>query len=163
MPLTAPPVVPPHIRELARVLHDLSRGIARLGPAQVGLVPLPATEVAVLRAVMAEPDRSVSEVAAALSMQTSNVSAAVRSLSERGLVDKRPSSHDGRVTLLRPTAKALKERDDIERAIAGTIYAALVGVSEGSVDALLRAVPAMEELTIEMSAQAAGRLPVSAP
>ncbi|BBW99451.1 MarR family winged helix-turn-helix transcriptional regulator [Mycolicibacterium moriokaense] len=158
-----PSVVPPHIRELALVLHDLSRGIARLGPAQVGLVPLPATEVAVLRAVIAEPDRSVSEVAAALSMQTSNVSAAVRSLSKRSLVDKRPSAHDGRVTLLRPTAKALKEHSAIERAIAGTIYAALKGVSDGSVEALLRAGPAMKELTNAMSAQAAGRVPVSAP
>ncbi|WP_445271236.1 hypothetical protein, partial [Streptomyces sp. DSM 41634] len=59
---TSPPADGSRLRELALVLHDLSWRIARLGPAQVGVDPLPASELAVLRSIMEQPDRSVSEV-----------------------------------------------------------------------------------------------------
>jgi DNA-binding MarR family transcriptional regulator len=153
----APSAVPQHVRELALALHDLSWRIARFGPAQVGVTPLPSTELAVLLAVMQQPGSSVSEVAAAMSMQSSNVSAAVRLLTARGLVTKQPSPRDGRVTLLRPTERAQKDRDLIENAVAGTIYAALGEVSDDAVRALLDAVPAMLELAKAVSTNVAGR------
>ncbi|MCG5433745.1 MarR family winged helix-turn-helix transcriptional regulator [Mycobacterium sp. MYCO198283] len=148
----------PTLHELALALHDLSWRVARFGPAQVGIDPLPATELAVLRAVMMTPGGSVSDVAAALSMQSSNVSAAVRVLVNRGLVDKQPSPTDGRVTLLRPTAKALDERDVIEKAIAGTLVAALGEISEDGVRALVDAVPAMRELAVAVTTQVGQRM-----
>jgi DNA-binding MarR family transcriptional regulator len=146
-------------RELALALHDVSWRVARLGPADVGVEPLPATELAVLRAVMDQPGRSVSDVASSMSMQSSNVSAAVRALVGRGLVDKRPDADDRRVTLLRPTAQALKNRDAIEKAIAGTIFAALANMPTRDVEALMNAVPAMRRLAAEVTAHVGSRTP----
>lgn len=143
---------PPHthgdqLRELALVLHDLSWRIARFGPAQVGVDPLPASELAVLRSILEQSDRSVSDVAESLSMQNSNVSAAVRSLIGRGLVDKRVADNDRRVYLLAPTARALRERDQIEEAIAATVSAALASIPKDDLRALEKAAPALQALT----------------
>ncbi|WP_199254124.1 MarR family winged helix-turn-helix transcriptional regulator [Mycolicibacterium mengxianglii] len=145
-------------RALALALHDLAWRIARLGPAEVGVTPLPATELAVLRAVIDQPDRSVSDVASAMSMQPSNVSAAVRALVTRGLVQKCPDPHDRRVTLLRPTAQALKNRESIETAIAGTIFAALANMTDEHVTLLMNAIPAMRTLATEVTTHVGGRI-----
>jgi DNA-binding MarR family transcriptional regulator len=145
-------------RELALALHDVSWLVARLGPAEVGVEPLPATELSVLRAVMDQPDRSVSEVASSMSMQSSNVSAAVRALVARELVEKRPDPNDRRVTLLRPTAQALENRDAIEASIAGTIFAALANLAAEDVAALVDAVPAMRKLAAEVTAHVGSRM-----
>ncbi|BBY18750.1 hypothetical protein MLIT_43420 [Mycolicibacterium litorale] len=145
-------------RELALALHDLSWRLARLGAAQVGLEPLPASEVAVLRAVIDEPGRSVSEVAGVTNMQSSNVSTAVRALMDRGLIDKRADPRDRRVSLLEPTARALAEREAIEDAIAGSVSAALAELPAATVDALVAAIPAMRELTIQVAKTMPGRV-----
>jgi len=134
-------------RDLALALHELSWRIARFGPAQVGLEPLPASEVAVLRAVLEQPGRGVSDAAASIAMQPSNVSAAVRSLVARGLIEKRPDPDDKRMTLLHPTARARKDRSAIETALAGSVSQALGELSDEHVGALLRAVPAMRALS----------------
>ncbi|WP_197376240.1 MarR family winged helix-turn-helix transcriptional regulator [Mycolicibacterium baixiangningiae] len=144
-------------RELALALHDLSWRIARFGPAQVGLEPLPASELAVLRAVIEEPGRSVSEVAAATNMQSSNVSTAVRGLMDRGLLDKRADARDRRVSLLEPTARALAERDAIENAIAGSVSAALTELPAAAVEALVAAIPALRALTTQVAPSLTGR------
>lgn len=135
------------LRELAMVIHDLSWRIARLGPTEFGLDPLPASELSVLRAVLDQPNRSVSEVAESLSMQASNASAAVRSLTERGLVTKQVDDNDRRVYRLAPTARAIRERDQIENAVAATVSAALAAIPDHLVKALDDAAPAMRALT----------------
>jgi DNA-binding MarR family transcriptional regulator len=145
-------------RELALTLHDVAWRVARLGPAEVGVAPLPATELAVLRAVLDQPDQSVSEVASLMSMQSSNVSAAVRALAARGLLEKCPDPRDRRITLLRPTPQAVKNRDAIENAIAGTIFAALAKMSEEHVALLINAIPAMRQLAAEVTTHVGGRL-----
>ncbi|WNG89814.1 MarR family winged helix-turn-helix transcriptional regulator [Mycobacterium sp. ITM-2016-00317] len=145
------------LRELALTLHDLSWRIARFGPAQAGVEPLPASELAVLRAVMDQPGRAMSEVAQSLAMQPSNVSAAVRALHDRGLVEKRPAAHDRRVTLLAPTPRALKEREQIEASITATVSAALASLPAEQADALRRALPALRALA-EQVGTAAWRL-----
>ncbi|WP_193045638.1 MarR family winged helix-turn-helix transcriptional regulator [Mycolicibacterium baixiangningiae] len=144
-------------RELALALHDLSWRIARFGPAQVGLEPLPASELAVLRAVIEEPGRSVSEVAAATNMQSSNVSTAVRGLMDRGLLNKCADARDRRVSLLEPTARALAERDAIENAIAGSVSAALRELPAAAVEALVAAIPALRALTTQVAPSLTGR------
>ncbi|MGE2834378.1 MarR family winged helix-turn-helix transcriptional regulator [Mycobacterium sp. SMC-4] len=149
-----PPSRAEDLRALALVIHDLSWRIARFGPAQVGVTPLPASELAVLRTVMDQPGRSVSEVAQSLAMQQSNASAAVRSLVERGLVDKRPDANDRRISLLEPTPRALSERSQIEDAIAATVSAALETLSADHAAALREAVPAMQALTEQVGVQA---------
>jgi DNA-binding MarR family transcriptional regulator len=113
----------------------------------------------VLHASLKQPDQSVSEVAASMSMQSSNVSAAVRALAGRGLVEKCPDPRDRRVTLLRPTTQALIDRDAIENAIAGTILAALANMPSEDVEALVTAIPAMRKLAAEVTAHVGSRLP----
>ncbi|MBX5487577.1 hypothetical protein MHAS_00543 [Mycolicibacterium hassiacum DSM 44199] len=140
------------VRELAAVLHGLAWRIARLGPAKAGVEPLPSSELAVLRAIMDAPGCCVSDVAASVSMQSSNVSAAVRALVERGLVDKHQHEQDRRITVLRPTPRALAEREAIEEAVLGTVSAALAPLSPESVAALMNAIPAMRELTDQVAA-----------
>lgn len=134
-------------RALALALHDLSWRIAKFGPAKVGLEPLPASELTVLRAVMEQPGRSVSEVAAVTDMQSSNVSTAVRSLMDRGLLAKHADPADRRVSLLEPTPRALTERDAIEDAVAHWVSTALAGLPAAEVNALVVAVPAIRALT----------------
>ena len=151
--------MPDDLRHLALSLHDASWRIARLGPAEVGVEPLPTTELAVLRAVMDRPDQSVSEVATSMSMQSSNVSAAVRALVEHGLVAKAADPHDRRITHLRPTAQALKNRDAIENAVAGTIFAALAKMPDEHVALLVNAIPALRTFSAAITAQMGGRTP----
>jgi DNA-binding MarR family transcriptional regulator len=148
----------PQLRELALLLHDLSWRVARFGPSQVGVQPLPASELAILRAVMDQPGRSVSDVAVLLSMQTSNVSAAVRSLTERGLMEKRAAATDRRMTLLYPTRRALGERDRIEQAAAAVVADALATLSPRDLRALQAAQPAVRALC-----DAVAKVPHSAP
>ena len=150
-------VTPKHAeqhRELALLLHDLSWRFARFGPAQVGLDPLPASELTVLRSVLDDPGRSVSDVAHGLQMQTSNVSAAVRSLIERGLLEKRVDTDDRRIALLTPTPRALADREQIEDAIAASITTVLRAISNEHVDALTSAVPAFRALIDQVGAAA---------
>ncbi|ORB25586.1 MarR family winged helix-turn-helix transcriptional regulator [Mycolicibacterium parafortuitum] len=148
-----PPPGAEQLRELALALHDVSWRIARFGPAQAGVDPLPASELAVLRTVMDHPDRPMSEVAQTLSMQPSNVSAAVRNLLERGLVEKHPHPHDRRVSLLSPTRKALRNRDRIEETIAATVSAALGAIPAEHAEALTGALPALRALAAALGSQ----------
>ncbi|MBW0124416.1 MarR family winged helix-turn-helix transcriptional regulator, partial [Pseudonocardia oceani] len=77
-----------HLRSIAAAVHVLSRSLHRRGVAQVGLDVLPPSESEVLAQIGSRPGSSVSEIARALRLQTSNVSTAVRGLVARGLVDR---------------------------------------------------------------------------
>ncbi|MCV7211279.1 MarR family winged helix-turn-helix transcriptional regulator [Mycolicibacterium canariasense] len=134
------------IRELALALHELSWRLTRFGPIRAGLDPLPSSELAVLRAIVDEPGLSVSDVAAAVAMQSSNVSAAIRALVERGLVSKTPREDDRRVSMLHPTLKARNDKRAIDDALADGIVEVLAGLPAESVAALLSAAPAMRGL-----------------
>ncbi|QYL24824.1 MarR family winged helix-turn-helix transcriptional regulator [Mycolicibacterium diernhoferi] len=140
------------IRDLAVTLHDLSWRISRFAPAQVGLDPLPASELLVLRAVMDDPGRSVSEVATAVAMQPSNVSAAVRGLCGRGLLEKRVDPADRRVSLLHPTARASGDRTAIEDVVVQTVTAALAELPREAIELLLTATPTLRELAVQVAA-----------
>jgi DNA-binding MarR family transcriptional regulator len=133
-------------RRLALALYDLSWRLQRLGPARLSLEPLPTSEVAVLRAVLEHPGRGVSDVATSVAMQPSNVSAALRSLVARDLVEKRPDPRDKRMALLYPTAKSLGHRAAIEDELSSSVAEVLTALSDEQVSALLRAVPAMRAL-----------------
>lgn len=113
------------LRVLAVALHDLARGVRLAQGDAAGLPPLPPTEFEVMRYVDAHPGSSVGGVAAALDLRQSNVSAAVRGLADRGLVERRSDADDRRVTRLHPTPLAAERRDPVERAWATTLGEAL--------------------------------------
>lgn len=124
------------LRELAVALHDLSRAVRQAQGTQDGPPRLPPTEFEVLRYVAARPGTSVGGVAAALDLRQSNVSAAVRGLVARGLVERAADPDDGRVTRLRPTALAERHKDPVEEGWGRTLAAALAGLSRADAAAV---------------------------
>ena len=142
---TSPPADPP-IRELPTVLRDLAWTVHRLMPEVAELEPLPTTELVVLKQILGAPGITVTELARALGMRHSNVSATVRSLLARELVVRRPSPHDGRVGLLMPTDGALTNHEAIETVWSGTVRSAMRSLTDEQVRALEAAAPALEAL-----------------
>lgn len=146
------------LRTIASAVHVLSRSLHRRGVAQVGLDVLPPSESEVLQQIRARPGSSVSEVARALRLQTSNVSTSVRGLVARGLVDRTPDADDQRRTLLHLSPAALRHRELLEKAWA-TILTDLFRDLDPSDAAHLRAAaPALERLARAVTADPARTL-----
>jgi DNA-binding MarR family transcriptional regulator len=127
------------LRRLAVALHDLSRAVRQAQGVQDGPPRLPPTEFEVMRYVAAHPGTSVGGAAAGLDLRQSNVSAAVRGLVARGLVDRAADPADGRVTRLQPTTLAERHRDPVEEGWARTLARALAGLPDADADAVRRA------------------------
>lgn len=102
---------PDDLRVLAVAIQDLARAVRQ---SESGPPRLPATELEIIRYVDAHPGSSVGAVAEALGLQQSNVSAAVRGLVERGLVERTADADDRRVARLRSTALAGRNREVVE-------------------------------------------------
>lgn len=114
------------LRQLASALHDLSRAVRREQDSEAGGLPgLPPTEFEVMRYVDRHPGTSVGGAAEALGLRQSNVSAAVRGLAGRGLVERVADAADRRVARLHPTPLARRRRETVEQAWARTLETAL--------------------------------------
>ncbi|WP_141921508.1 MarR family winged helix-turn-helix transcriptional regulator [Haloactinospora alba] len=79
-------------------------------------------------------------------MEQSNLSAAVRSLAERGLLTRGSSPTDRRVTRLLPTEKSLAAKESINTVWSGTIQSAMARLSDDQVAALRAASGALHAL-----------------
>jgi DNA-binding MarR family transcriptional regulator len=99
-----------------------------------------------MRLLVRQPGLSVSEVASALELQSSNVSTAMRSLVARGLIERRRDERDGRVTLLYPTRKAITHRNRQEAAWGEELTRCLARLPDAEREQLLTAAPALEAL-----------------
>lgn len=133
-------------RELAMLLRDLSWTIHRRVPEVTGIDPLTSTDLAVLKHVLDAPGMTVTELSRDMALKQSNASAAVRTLTERGLVTRESSPSDRRVSRLFPTDKALDQDEAIADAWAGPIRKALAGLDEPETAALDAAVQALRTL-----------------
>jgi DNA-binding MarR family transcriptional regulator len=140
-------------RLLAVALHEAGRSFRRGGEAAAGLAPLPPTELEVVRAVGDHPGIRVSDVAAALALQPSNVSTAVRALVGRGLVVREVDPGDRRAVRLRQTDQAVRDRDALEAAWAGMVGAALAELSAEQRSVLAGAGPALRALSDQLTRQ----------
>jgi DNA-binding MarR family transcriptional regulator len=138
-------------RELAVVLHDLSRVFRDRGPAEAGLEPLPPTDLAVMRCIAHHRGSRVSDVADALGLAPNNVSTSVRSLTARGLVVREPDPHDRRAVRLHPTEKALADRAAIEAAWGRRVETAFAGLGDDQRQALRAALGALQALSEELA------------
>ncbi|HUB76918.1 MAG TPA: MarR family transcriptional regulator [Solirubrobacteraceae bacterium] len=99
-------------RALAVALYDLAWLLPRtVGAAADDPDHLPQSELEVMRLLVRRPGLSVNEIARELGMQSSNVSATLRTLVMRGLLERRRDGVDGRVTRLHATARAIAIRD----------------------------------------------------
>lgn len=102
-------------KDLAVALFDLAWLLPRtIGAADDEVLPL--SELEVMRLLVRRPGLKVGEVASELELQPSNVSAAIRALVARGLLERRRDEHDARVVRLHPTPEAIARRDRREQA-----------------------------------------------
>jgi DNA-binding MarR family transcriptional regulator len=133
-------------REVAVLLRDLAWTIHRRVPDVSGIDPLPSTELAVLKHILEAPGMTVTELSRRMALKQSNTSAAVRVLTERGLVTRESSPSDRRISRLVPTPEALAKDEAIEDAWAGPIRSGLAGLSAEEADALGAAASALQAL-----------------
>jgi DNA-binding MarR family transcriptional regulator len=134
-------------RDLAVTLFDLAWLLPRtIGAASLGDGGLPFSELEVMRLLVRQPGLSVGEVAKALDLQSSNTSAAVRSLVARGLIERRRDERDGRMTRLYATRKAIAHRDRQETAWGEQVARLLGELPDSERERLLAAAPALEAL-----------------
>jgi DNA-binding MarR family transcriptional regulator len=147
-----PPAV--RSRELAVALHDIAWLLPRkLDPwAEAGLDPLPSSELEVMRLLVRAPGLSVGEVAQELGMRPSNASATIRSLMVRGLIERKPDEHDGRISRLTPTARAQAIRRQREEAWGVLLRTRLRHLPPEDVTRLLDAAGPLEALAAALSA-----------
>ncbi|MCC3278509.1 MarR family transcriptional regulator [Arthrobacter sp. zg-Y40] len=117
--------VPEAQRSVADLLRDLAWNIHRRAPEITGIDPLPATELALLKHVLDAPGLTVTEVARLMGLKQSNASAAVRTLTERGLLTRSSSPTDRRVSHLVPTEEARAQNEAIAAAWSGPVRAAI--------------------------------------
>lgn len=133
-------------RELAVLLRDLAWTIHRRVPDVTGIAPLPSTELAVLKHILEAPGMTVTELSRHMGLKQSNTSAAVRVLTERGLVTREGSPTDRRISRLIPTEEARAQDEAIEDAWAGPIRSSLAGLSSREAAALDAAGEALQAL-----------------
>jgi DNA-binding MarR family transcriptional regulator len=88
-----------HVLEIAREIQF--RGYA--SPEAVSLTP---SEGTVMRYLFPHPGALPSQVAFATGLQRSNLSAVLRGLEEKGLIDRVADPDDGRLVRIHPTTKA---------------------------------------------------------
>lgn len=136
---------------LASVLHDLSWTIQRLDPVEdLGIERLPAPELTILKEVDRRPGIGVTALAELLAMQQSNVSSAVRTLVDRGLVARTPSPTDRRVARLHVTEQMVRNRTRIEAAWSSRITQALAKLPKAASAQLISVAPALALLMSEL-------------
>jgi len=137
------------VKELAVTLFDLAWLLPRtVGAWRPGEGGLPLSELEAMRLLVRQPGLSVGEVAAALGLQSSNVSATVRSLVAQGLIERQRDERDGRMTRLRPTRKAIAHRDQQEAAWGEELARRLAELPDAERERLLAAAPALEALAV---------------
>lgn len=140
------PDAEPDPAAFAAAVHAMVLRLRRLGERRLGMELLPTSELEVLVHLGNHPDTTVTAVARDLGLQSSNVSTTVQHLVTKGLVERRPDPQDGRRTLLRPTARAEADREQIEGAWAAVIGEFLDDLPADQRSAALAATPALVRL-----------------
>jgi DNA-binding MarR family transcriptional regulator len=100
------PLTDAELAELADTVLRVSREVDPHGWRAPDIVPLTGTEALVMRWVDMHPGTSPSATADATALRRSNLSAAVRSLVAKDMVDRRADPRDARLVQLFPTARA---------------------------------------------------------
>lgn len=151
-------------RALAVALFDLAWLLPRtIGAEERAPDPLPRSELEVMRLLGRRPGTGVNTVAKELGLHASNVSASVRSLVDRGLVERRESPDDRRQVLLFLTPAAQAVREARERAWGGQLEALLDQLPADDRSRILAAVPSLVALAHSLSGHPADPLGAGSP
>jgi DNA-binding MarR family transcriptional regulator len=106
-----------HVLEIAREIQF--RGYA--SPEGVSLTP---SEGTVMRYLFPHPGALASQVADATGLQRSNLSAVLRGLEEKGLIERVADPEDGRWVRIHPTAEAIRNYELVRREWASIVATA---------------------------------------
>jgi DNA-binding MarR family transcriptional regulator len=109
-----------HVLEIAREIHFRSY----TSPEAVSLTP---SEGTVMRYLFPHPAALPSQVAHATGLQRSNLSAVLRGLEEKGLIERVPDSEDGRWVRIHPTARAIRNYAVVRHEWASAVATAADG------------------------------------
>ncbi|MBF4588993.1 MarR family transcriptional regulator [Curtobacterium sp. VKM Ac-1395] len=128
------------LADLADLVLRVSREIDPNGSSALDVVPLTGTEVLVLRWVDMHPGTSPSATAEATALQRSNLSAALRSLVAKGMVDRCVDPRDARLVQLFATEQAAANIRVLRAHWAGKLRAALGDIADDDLDRVTDAV-----------------------
>jgi DNA-binding MarR family transcriptional regulator len=106
-----------HVLEIAREIQF--RGYT--SPEAMSLTPLEGT---VMRYLFPRPGALPNQVASATGLQRSNLSAVLRGLEEKGLIERVADPEDGRWVRIHPTAKAIRNYELVRREWASAVATA---------------------------------------
>jgi DNA-binding MarR family transcriptional regulator len=106
-----------HVLEIAREIQF--RGYT--SPEAVSLTP---SEGTVMRYLFRHPGALPSQVASATGLQRSNLSAVLRGLEEKGLIERVADPDDGRWVRIHPTAKAIRNYELVRSEWASAVASA---------------------------------------
>jgi DNA-binding MarR family transcriptional regulator len=139
---------------LAIALYDLAWLLPRtVGADEARRDPMPPTELEIMKLLVRRPGLSVTEVARDLGLQPSNVSTAVRSLADSGMIERRTHENDARIGRLHPTKLAVRNRRAREEAWGRSLEHVLDGLPADSARRLRGAVPALEALAAALAGE----------
>jgi DNA-binding MarR family transcriptional regulator len=110
--------------ELADHVLEIAREIQFRGYTSPEAVSLTPSEGTVMRYLFPNPGALPSEVAFATGLQRSNLSAVLRGLEEKGLVERMADPEDGRWVRIHPTAKAISNYALVRREWGAAMAAA---------------------------------------
>jgi DNA-binding MarR family transcriptional regulator len=96
-------------QHVPEILFDTSANIRLRGPTEAGLAELPPSELEVLRLVSMHPGCGILFITEHTKMRQANASTTVRSLVERGLLQKQVDPRDRRAVQLSPTPQASQD------------------------------------------------------
>ena len=96
-------------QHVPEILFDTSANIRLRAPTEAGLAELPPSELEVLRLVSMHPGCGILFITEHTKMRQANASTSVRSLVERGLLQKQVDPRDRRAVKLWPTPQASQD------------------------------------------------------
>jgi DNA-binding MarR family transcriptional regulator len=130
---------------VAETLFDTSANIRLRAPTAAGLAELPPSEIEVLRLVNMHPGCGILFITEHTKMRQANVSTTVRSLVERGLLQKQVDPRDRRAVQLWPTPQASDDlralREVWDKRIRGALAA--TGITEAEYHEFARVLTAL--------------------
>ena len=113
--------------EFADHVLEIAREIQVRGYTSPEAVSLTSSEGTVMRYLFRHPGALPSEVASATGLQRSNLSAVLRGLEEKGLVDRVADPEDGRWVRIQPTRQAIRNYALVRREWGSAVAAAAEG------------------------------------
>jgi DNA-binding MarR family transcriptional regulator len=114
---------------------EIAREIQFRGYASPDAMSLTSSEGTVMRYLFPHPGALPSHVASATGLQRSNLSAVLRGLEEKGLIERVADPEDGRRVRIHPTQRAIANYELVRREWGAAVAAAADG--DPAVDAVL--------------------------